>query len=284
MKSFSHSLELFEGGLGLDYGNRKSEERPLILNCAGLYVADAPFFTDKKEGRKDYYLIYVAEGILTVFVDGKEKACPAGTAVIFPPEYGYSYKGGCNEGTVYYWVHFNGSFVNALLTSLGLPPPLVWQTEHKTRGKRLFNKLFDAFFPGDSMAPHRLAAVLYEILVFLCDSAVEVAAPNPLATSIRFINEHFDSDISVPYLAQMESLSVSRYNTLFRGVTGTGPNKYLQTVRINTACELLHSTDLSVREIAFRVGYNDPRFFIRTFKKTVGITPGQYRLNPSQSI
>lgn len=52
---------------------------------------------------------------------------------------------------------------------------------------------------------------------------------------------------------------------------------YLSSVRIDAAKELLKSTNLTVTEIAGKVGYEDLNYFIRTFKKTVGMSPGQYR-------
>ena len=83
--------------------------------------------------------------------------------------------------------------------------------------------------------------------------------------------------ISISELARMDSLSVSRYNTVFKDATGTAPIAYLIDTRMNVACELLRDTDMSVKNVGISVGYPDPQFFSKLFKRHVGISPIEYR-------
>lgn len=63
----------------------------------------------------------------------------------------------------------------------------------------------------------------------------------------------------------------------FKHVTGITPIAYLQQTRIQAAKMLLESTSQQMTEIIFKSGYNDPKAFRKVFKKTVGMTPSQYR-------
>jgi len=63
----------------------------------------------------------------------------------------------------------------------------------------------------------------------------------------------------------------------FRRATGMAPHRYLMDIRVAKARELLVHSDLSIEEIAYRVGYMDRSHFRGQFLSTVGTTPGRYR-------
>ena len=74
-------------------------------------------------------------------------------------------------------------------------------------------------------------------------------------------------------------LSLSRFSHIFKQVTGTTPKKFIELRRIEVAKELLLSSELSITEIGASVGYGDPYYFNRVFKKNVGIPPRAYIKN-----
>jgi AraC-like DNA-binding protein len=67
------------------------------------------------------------------------------------------------------------------------------------------------------------------------------------------------------------------FASLFRHQTGMAPIEYFIHLRIRGACRLLDTTTLTVREIGYRVGYEDPYYFSRMFRKLMGLSPRQYR-------
>lgn len=280
MPSFSYYEFKSVTGFGFDCCNRKSEELPIMVNCAGQYQASSDFSTDRREGRKDWYLLFVTDGELQLNFDGNKQIATVGTAVVYPPKTHYCYSGKISQNTEYLWVHFTGSFVEKLLSDLGVVKTHVVQTVQSPASvKHSFNKLFKQFLSNDNIRQHRLAAALYEIITTAL--AVKVrdnnGNENPLSKSIAYIHTNFQHKITVPQLAKCENLSVSRYNTLFRKFTGTNPTGYLLNLRINSACELLIGTELSVCRVAELTGYDDSRFFCKVFKREVGVTPSEYR-------
>ena len=72
-------------------------------------------------------------------------------------------------------------------------------------------------------------------------------------------------------------LSPNRFSTLFSHELGVTFIEYLISKRMERACELLMTTDLKSFEVAFQSGYNDPHYFSATFKKSMGMSPREYR-------
>lgn len=94
---------------------------------------------------------------------------------------------------------------------------------------------------------------------------------------IDYINENYQSPISVSELSKKVYLHADYLGRLFRRFTGTTITAMIQKVRIENACNLLTTTDQSISEIAFSCGFEDSKFFYTVFKKFMGVSPGVYR-------
>lgn len=93
-----------------------------------------------------------------------------------------------------------------------------------------------------------------------------------------FLSQHFtDPNLMLQDVARAVGMSNSRFSTVFAQQSGKTFTEYLTGLRLNRAKELLRETDRRSSEIAFEVGYNDAHYFSYLFKKSVGMTPGEYR-------
>ena len=72
-------------------------------------------------------------------------------------------------------------------------------------------------------------------------------------------------------------MSVSYFLKKFKEVTTKSPMQYILSIRINNAVSLLESTDYNVTEISTIIGYDNPLYFSRIFKKQKGVSPSDYR-------
>lgn len=93
----------------------------------------------------------------------------------------------------------------------------------------------------------------------------------------RYIDLHYDKDLTLEFVASLFHLNRSYLSSTFKSRTGTSFVDYINQVRIAHAKELLQQTDKKTYQIAQAVGYENPKYFFRIFKKLEGITPEQYR-------
>ncbi|MDW3197078.1 MAG: AraC family transcriptional regulator [Cytophagales bacterium] len=93
----------------------------------------------------------------------------------------------------------------------------------------------------------------------------------------KTIETHLYTDLSVEELASLCSLSLSSFKREFKKEFSDSPINYITTKRLEKARELLKVTSLSVSEIAYEVGFNDPLYFTRAFKKKFGLAPTNAR-------
>lgn len=94
---------------------------------------------------------------------------------------------------------------------------------------------------------------------------------------IRAIHERLDEPLMLQDMADIAQLSPYHFNRVFRQVTGIPPSKFQAALRVQAAKRLLITTQLSVTEICFMVGYNSLGTFTRSFTELVGLSPSQLR-------
>lgn len=94
----------------------------------------------------------------------------------------------------------------------------------------------------------------------------------------QYMMDHFNRDLSLEQICEHVNVSKNYFSTLFKKETGMNVWDFLSEYRMERAKELLVSTYLKNYEIALEIGYENPSYFTKTFKKWVGIGPQEYRL------
>ncbi|UCZ52884.1 response regulator [Bacillus shivajii] len=98
-----------------------------------------------------------------------------------------------------------------------------------------------------------------------------------ITSTINYINSNYMEPLTLKQLAERVHLSDHYLGQLFKSVTGESFLKYLTNVRMKKAATLLENPVLKIYEISERVGYTDPKHFMKVFKKSHGCTPKDYR-------
>ena len=98
-----------------------------------------------------------------------------------------------------------------------------------------------------------------------------------------YLKSNFNKPISFSDIASQYNFSPAYLTKIFKEYAGTSPIKYLQKYRIDVARKLLWSSNLSVKEIAEKVGFEDQFHFSKNFKNVVGVSPQQFRSKISNS-
>ncbi len=94
---------------------------------------------------------------------------------------------------------------------------------------------------------------------------------------LEYVNENYYQPLSVEETAQMFSLSPFYFSKLFKEHQNINFVDFITEVRIKKAIELFSDESLNIKEIAYKLGYQDPNYFSRVFKKTTGVSPKDYR-------
>lgn len=101
---------------------------------------------------------------------------------------------------------------------------------------------------------------------------------NTVSERIKYyLDAHYLEDINLEIIAKNLHLNKFYLSHCFKNYMGISPMQYINKRRISEAQMLLISTKLTITEISFRCGFNNSNYFQTTFKKAIGITPGQYR-------
>ncbi len=101
--------------------------------------------------------------------------------------------------------------------------------------------------------------------------------------AMEYINEHYNEDLSLAVLADEFQVSRGYMSTLLTRQLGMGFPDYLNQIRVEHACLYLEQNILKNYEIAYKVGFNDDKYFSKVFKKIMGISPKEYKNHGNQT-
>ena len=138
-----------------------------------------------------------------------------------------------------------------------------------------------------------LKAHVLKLLVWIFRSILKTERNQTLSESthlslirktVEHLKLHYNKEFKLDKLAMMSLLSPSHFSRQFKEYTGMTVSEYVQKIRINEACKLLHETDRKISDIALEVGYRDLKFFIDLFKRVTGCTPSWYRKTKPEHV
>ena len=264
----------------------KDKSRPLIVTSCGTYrlktVKRLP--TWRPKGRLDYQLLYIVSGKGHFYFHGEDRVVYAGRMVLIQPrqEQRYEYFG--EDKTEVYWVHFTGSDVKNILRSYNIPmdDPIFYSGASSTYSY-LFKEMIQELQNCKTGYEDLLTMYLRQIFLLVQRTrqeerpTVSTYIQEEMEFARRYFNEHYNEPISIQEYAESRNMSVCYFQRNFKQIVKHTPMQYLLTIRVNNAASLLETTDYSMAEIAAIVGYEDPLYFSRLFRKIKGVSPRDYR-------
>jgi two-component system response regulator YesN len=115
---------------------------------------------------------------------------------------------------------------------------------------------------------------------FICEeinNIRETRLNSIISNAIDYIHNNYSNDITLENVSKEVSVSPNYFSKLFKDETGSNFIDYLTTLRIEKAKILLSDSNYYNKEICYQVGYSDPNYFSRIFKKIVGVTPTEFK-------
>ena len=264
----------------------KEKKMPLRILSAGTYQLFTwpKLPTWRPKGRVDWQIIYIAAGEGHFILNGQEVIVPAGNMVLYQPKQQQKYFYYGKDRTQVWFVHFTGREVRSLMKHYEIPlDGYILHTGISREYEDCFRKMRDELVKC-SWGYEEMLTHLFRELMILVHRRMTEAMPQvsgfiqeEIDRAKSYFEEHYNEEISIEQYAASRSMSTSWFNRSFRGTVGTSPMKYILEIRIRNAQTLLETTDYSVANIASMIGYDNPMYFSRMFRKAKGMSPAKYR-------
>ncbi len=256
----------------------------LHVNSCGIQrLYDRDYHTLRARGRRDYHLLYIAEGCCRVVnAQGEEVLAPQGSIVLFLPGEKQQYSFLAADRTVSCYLHFTGMGCSMLIGQTGLAGHQIVQIGKSVSIEALFEQMVKEYTLKKPFYDSLLSALLMELFARIgrrlsMKQGTASLKSQPLLDEVCLrMHREYAQNHPMRYYADSCSLSLSRFSHLFKASVGVSPLEYINRIRITAAKELLLNTSLSIAEISATVGFSDQNYFGRLFRRHTGQSPRQF--------
>lgn len=255
----------------------------LELNSCGIQrLWNTDCGSTREHGRSDFHILYLGQGCCYAEINGEETIINEGDIVLFLPGEKQKYYFLAKDKSTSYYIHFSGTGCMELLKNCGFLPNHVISPGKNPVLEEVFRKMRNEKYLGKPMYKKMSDTYLMQFFIELCrimqkKNKVLKSGTDMDKICLKMIEECTEKN-DVSYYADLCHLSTSRFHHVFKAHTGVSPIEYINNAKINRAKELLSNTNLSVADIAERIGFSDQNYFCRMFKKKTGITPKQFSM------
>lgn len=252
---------------------------PTLNHSAGYY-----FNPDKGRILTEYQLIYITEGegVLETRSGGVFTIKRGMIFVLFPGEW-HTYYPNYQTGWSHYWIGFCGPEVDNWMTNeyCSKESP-VFKVGINDEIVSLFRKAIDVANEEPTLYQRVLSGLVTYLVALMCSIDKNLQVENDdFSSKIDYacvlMKELIDQPVSMQEIAKKAGMGYSLFRKLFKEQKNYAPVQYFQNLKIQKAIELLTTTTIPVKEIAYKLDFESPAYFSARFKKQTGKSPIEYR-------
>jgi AraC family transcriptional regulator of arabinose operon len=256
----------------------------LYVCSLGYYPNARGHYTYRKKGLPENFLFYCVDGAGWYQIGDKKSEVGPNQFFILPQNVEHAYGSTEDNPWSIYWIHFGGEslpqFNELQAVQKHFKPFYI-----KSSGEiiSMFSRMYKALELGYSTdnlifanlcLPHFLSLFIY-------NAKHTTVSPNDkldvVDSAILYMQEHINENISLRDLSSHYNYSASRFSSLFKQKTGYAPIDYFIQMKMQKASQQLDFSSSSVKDIALSMGFDDPYYFSKRFRKIIGLSPKQYR-------
>lgn len=252
----------------------------------------------------DYELVLFSEGKFVVEIEGEAFQCPENSFIIIPPNQLHISRNIISKPGYRHWIHFEWEYHpnnpdTKLLTyntaaqskkqrpmPLSVPKGILHGSiKDETQVFNLHEQICEKWNHGSEHEKATCHSLLLQLLVELLDDSSRATEKKhermslPSETRIllnKLANKSIQNMPSIQNAMAELGYSYAHLCRQFSKTYGVSPIEYINSLRITRAKLLMRDTDLNISEIAYRVGFENPAYFSRLFRKQTGFSPKQY--------
>ncbi len=249
--------------------------------------ADGYYF-ELSKGRvlNEYQLLYNPEGE-GIFHSRTVKECrlhPGDMFLLFPGEW-HSYHPLSNQGWESYWIGFKGQNIDDRVRAGFLSPTKpIYHVGFSDSIVSLYRQAYDAAVEEAAYSQQLMAGIVNHLIgmMYSLERTNELKSRSQMHVDMinrarLRIRESLESSLTIQEVAEEMGVSYSNFRKLFKEFTGLSPAVYQQDLRLQRAKELLSTTDMSIKEIAYQLNFESPDYFSAKFKIKTGHRPSDLR-------
>jgi AraC family transcriptional regulator, arabinose operon regulatory protein len=258
--------------------------RDLYLTETGELEVEEGTIWDSEGTTADNLLAYCTKGEGIVLLAGEQVPVSGDQFFIVPGGETFKYYSVLNTKSRFLIARFNGKIAQQLSHEFSIVRNLVPSVNNMVANREmLFDEIFNNLSKGfynqnieyvNFCFGHLLATFIYANRT--SDDLADESSP-AVRRAIHFLEKNLDKKLSLQQISREAGYSPTYFTTLFRKETNYAPLSYFSHLKVLKACEFLDYTRMKVKEISFQLGYSDPYYFTRDFKKKMGMSPRQYR-------
>lgn len=227
-----------------------------------------------------FEIYYLKEGHCNYFIDNRSYDTKVGDIVLIPE--GVIHKTNY-DGNPHTRILINCSCEYIPKTVLTLIPSMVYLYRNPEITKNvdiIFQKIGEEYERTDAFRDEALKCLTFELFFLLARNLgkrTEVSAGSVfIEETVKYIQKNFMTDITLPNMAKIHSVSAEHLSRTFKKETGFGFNQYVTLVRLQKAEYMLkNEPGKSISEVAYACGFNDSNYFSDKFRKNYGISPSK---------
>ena len=269
----------------LDRFTRAYVTRQLYVTDLGWFPRVKGHYCRRDHGAKQNILIVCVKGEGWCEIEGKNEVIRPAQALLIPHDKPHTYGASSKNPWSIHWVGFLGEDSDYYLQML---PHNSWKVHISrtalTQMRSNFRGMYRCVRLGYSdhniyylthAAQHILGLLFYSNSAYAPEMREQ--SRHDLQAWIEFMADRVGGPLSLLEMAKHARLSVQHFSTIFRCRTGASPVDFLIHLRIQRACQLLDTTSMGVADVGRAVGYEDPYYFSRIFRKVMATSPSKYR-------
>lgn len=258
---------------------RRPVTRRLLVTDVGYYPDALDHQMTRPRGTDQTIVIVCTAGTGWARIGDATHRIGAQQALVVPRGVPHSYGADTTRPWTIWWAHLAGTDVGDLLDGLEVSqarPAMDMRTPEKAVA------LLDEVVSGleRDLTPARLLAAsgaAFKLMTQLATDRLLPAPEDPLHRAMNYLGERLDGSVRVADVAGLVGVSPAHLTAMFRKATGGGVLAHQTALRMARARRLLDATDATVTEIARDVGYDDPLYFSRQFRRHHGVSPSGFR-------
>ena len=229
----------------------------------------------------EYQIVYVTKGFGVFASDTHEyRVGPGCFFLIFPGKF-HRYNPDPETGWDEWWLGFRGPLADMLCAEkvISEDKPF-FEIGIESTFLGIFDQIFRTVKKQEPLYQAQAGALIFQLLSEIVGHTQRIGlsghSSNLVEQAKHSMNEKVFDTFDLSEFCKESGVSLSHLGVTFKAYTGMSPYQYFITIKLNKAKEFLQTKEFSIKEIAFKLGFQDQYYFSRLFKKKTGISPSHY--------